>query len=94
MDAAVHDPPPSVARGRRSAGYAAGWWVNRQADGWLVDPALPGDAYWAQGHDGQRLYVVPSQRLVVARLGFSPSVEDVRTDQLVASLVAMGESQP
>lgn len=75
-------------------GYAAGWWVNRRADGSVIDDSLPADAYWARGHDGQRLYVVPSQRLVVARLGFSPSVEDVRTDQLVASLVAMGEPQP
>ncbi|HET9020961.1 MAG TPA: serine hydrolase [Ornithinibacter sp.] len=71
-------------------GYAAGWWVNRQADGTLVNPALPEDAYWAQGHDGQRLYVVPSARLVVARLGFTPEVEDIRTDELVAKLVAIG----
>ena len=71
-------------------GYAAGWWVNRQADGTLVNPALPEDTYWAQGHDGQRLYVVPSARLVVARLGFTPEVEDIRTEQLVAKLVALG----
>ena len=68
-------------------GYAAGWWVNKQADGTLVEKSLPEDAYWAQGHDGQRLYVVPSQRLVVARLGFSPEVDDVRTDRLVADLI-------
>ncbi|WP_377639080.1 serine hydrolase domain-containing protein [Oryzobacter terrae] len=68
-------------------GYAAGWWVNKKADGTLVERSLPEDAYWAQGHDGQRLYVVPSQRLVVARLGFSPEVDDVRTDRLVADLV-------
>jgi hypothetical protein len=55
-----------------------------------VNPALPEDAYWAQGHDGQRLYVVPSARLVVARLGFTPEVEDIRTDELVAKLVALG----
>ncbi|HET6968618.1 MAG TPA: serine hydrolase [Ornithinibacter sp.] len=72
-------------------GYAAGWWVNQQADGSLVNPDLPEDAYWASGHDGQRLYVVPSQRLVVARLGFTPEVEDIRTDELVASLVALGD---
>ena len=73
-------------------GYAAGWWVNRQADGSLVDPSLPEDTYWAQGHDGQRLYVVPSERLVVARLGFSPEVdpENLRTDELVAELVRLG----
>ena len=71
-------------------GYAGGWWVNRRADGALVDDTLPEDAYWASGHDGQRLYVVPSARLVVARLGFSPEVEadDLRTSQLVADLVA------
>ena len=74
-------------------GYAAGWWVNLQADGTLVNPDLPPDAYWAQGHDGQRLYVVPSQRLVVARLGFTPAVDDIRTDALVADLVAAGEPE-
>ena len=50
------------------------------------------DAYWASGHDGQRLYVVPSARLVVVRLGFSPEVDpaDLRTDELVTELVALG----
>lgn len=66
-------------------GYAAGWWVNRLADGTLADPELPADAYWAQGHDGQRLYVVPSAKLVVLRLGFSPGIEDA--DLHVAPLV-------
>nr|WP_262500296.1 serine hydrolase [Phycicoccus endophyticus] len=53
-------------------GYAAGWWSNTRADGSRVVRGLPADAYWASGHDGQRLYVVPSQHLVVVRLGFSP----------------------
>ena len=72
-------------------GYAAGWWVNQRADGSLVNPALPEDAYWASGHDGQRLYVVPSARLVIVRLGFSPRVEasGLRTDELVRDLVAL-----
>ena len=74
-------------------GYAAGWWVNKQADGTLVDPELPDDAYWATGHDGQRMYVVPSSDLVVVRLGFTPELESDqwRTDGLVADLVAIGE---
>lgn len=78
-----------VARSEEK-GYAAGWWVNRQADGSLVNPRLPADAYWASGHDGQRLYVVPSQQLVVVRLGFTPTLEGdaVRTDRLLADLVA------
>ncbi len=69
-------------------GYAAGWWVNKQADGSLVDPTLPDDAYWASGHDGQRVFVVPSARLVVVRLGFSPDVDaaDLQITALVAQL--------
>lgn len=71
-------------------GYAAGWWANKQADGTLVEPSLPADAYWANGHDGQRLFVVPSADLVVVRLGFSPEIEpaDLRVVDLVKGLVA------
>jgi len=72
-------------------GYAASWWTNRKADGSLVDTRLPADAYWATGHDGQRVYVVPSQGLVVVRLGFSPGVrgDDLRAAQLVAGMGAL-----
>ena len=71
-------------------GYAAGWWANRLPDGSLVRESLPADAYWASGHDGQRVYVVPSAELVVVRLGFSPDIEsaDLRIDPLVAELIA------
>lgn len=69
-------------------GYAAGWWVNRLADGSLADPGLPADAYWADGHDGQRVYVVPSAELVVVRLGFTPGETDLRMPALVSDLVA------
>lgn len=70
-------------------GYAAGWWANRLPDGSLVEPLLPADTYWASGHDGQRLYVVPSEKLVVVRLGFSPKVsaKDLKTTDLVAALI-------
>ncbi len=75
-------------------GYAAGWWVNREADGGLVSPSLPADTYRAQGHDGQRLVIVPSAGLVVVRLGFTPEVEDFSTDRLVADLVSALRSAP
>ncbi len=70
-------------------GYAAGWWVNQRPDGSLVDPALPADTYWAAGHDGQYLYVVPSADLVVVRLGFTPEADDNRVAALVADLAKL-----
>lgn len=53
------------------APYGAHWWLNRGADGSLRMPSVPADAYWASGHDGQQVVVVPSARLVVVRLGLS-----------------------
>jgi CubicO group peptidase (beta-lactamase class C family) len=78
---------PTTVAASEMEGYAAGWWVNQKADGSVVNAALPADAYWAQGHDGQRLYVVPSERLVVVRLGFTPEETDLRSDRLVGELV-------
>lgn len=68
--------------------YGAGWWVNRFPDGSLVFPDLPEDAYFAEGHDGQWLVIIPSADLVVVRLGFSPGVDDVGATTLAADLVA------
>ncbi len=69
-------------------GYASGWWSNQRPDGSLVEKSLPADAYFAEGHDGQWVIVVPSQKLVVARLGFTPEREDDRAVTLAADLVA------
>ena len=69
-------------------GYAAGWWVNELADGSLAYPELPADAYFAEGHDGQWIVVVPSADLVVVRLGFSPSVDDEGVVELTRRLLA------
>lgn len=50
------------------ARYGAGWWLNAGPEGprW---PELPLDTYAAQGFQHQFTYVVPSEHLVVVRLG-------------------------
>ncbi|MFT3970134.1 MAG: hypothetical protein QM695_07615 [Micropruina sp.] len=50
-------------------------------------PAAPPRRLLGQRHDGQRLYVVPSEKLVIVRLGFSPAADDIRTEQLVADVM-------
>ncbi|WP_246227917.1 serine hydrolase domain-containing protein [Propioniciclava coleopterorum] len=77
-----------VEQTQEDEGYGAGWWLNTRPDGSPVAPGLPADAYRAVGHDGQRVYVVPSEGLVVVRMGFSPSADDLRTDALVADVIA------
>lgn len=79
--------PTDVAE-MEDANYGLSWWLNARADGGLEVPGLPSDAYWASGHDGQRLYIVPSEGLVVVRLGFSPDVgAGIGTNELVASVI-------
>ena len=35
-------------------------------------PDIPRDMYWCDGHDGQCIFIFPSQQVVVVILGFSP----------------------
>jgi len=78
----------AVDRRTDEPGYAAGWYANKLPNGSLVESSLPADAYFAEGHDGQWIVVVPSQDLVVVRLGFSPAVDDERVVRLAADLIA------
>ena len=67
-------------------GYASGWWANQRPDGTLRRPEVPADTYWAIGHDGQWIVVVPSEQLVIARLGFTPDADE-RVTELTAALI-------
>jgi CubicO group peptidase (beta-lactamase class C family) len=52
------------------------------------DPfALPADTYWAVGHDGQSLAIIPSERLVMLRLGLTPSRLKYRPAKLLEKIV-------
>lgn len=50
-------------------------------------PALPDDAFFLEGHDGQSVSVVPSQDLVVVRLGLTPSREGYKVARLVDGVI-------
>ena len=48
---------------------------------------LPADAFWAEGHDGQSIAIIPSEGLVVIRLGLTPSKLKYRPQQLVSKVM-------
>lgn len=51
--------------------YGAGWWVNQpdiNSGGKRLYSKAPSDCYYAQGYDGQYVWVIPSKHLVVVRL--------------------------
>ncbi|RWA72451.1 serine hydrolase [Mesorhizobium sp.] len=48
---------------------------------------LPKDTYWMEGHDGQTVTIIPSEQLVVVRLGLTPAKLGYRPKTMVAALV-------
>ena len=61
---------PSAASDGR---YGAFFWLNRCGK----FPDVPKDMYYCDGHDGQDIFIFPSQQLVVVVLGFSPKPDNV-----------------
>ena len=54
-------------------GYGAFFWLNKDKF-W---PDIPEDMFNCQGHDGQEVFIIPSQDLVVVVLGYSPKPDRV-----------------
>ncbi|MGX5800991.1 serine hydrolase domain-containing protein [Bradyrhizobium sp. Arg314] len=52
-----------------------------------VAAGLPKDTYWMEGHDGQTVAIVPSEQLVVVRLGLTPAKLNYRPQTMVGALV-------
>jgi CubicO group peptidase (beta-lactamase class C family) len=70
----------SASNGR----YGSFFWLNRSRS----LPSAPEDMYACDGHDGQHIYILPSQQLVVVVLGFSPlSRGGMDTDRLLKDIL-------
>lgn len=67
--------------------YGYTWWVNTAGMRW---PGLPRDTFAASGYRSNRLYVIPSRDLVVARVGSGPAYwdETALIGQIVGAIIA------
>lgn len=73
--------------------YGMGFWLNGiQADGNRRFNELPAEAFWARGHDGQYLLILPEQELVIARFGLTPGDND-GLEALAAGLIRQLEAE-
>lgn len=80
--------------GSERFGYAAGFWTNRgdgEGQRYRIARGIPADAFFARGANGQYIVIVPSQHLVVVRLGsaFTPRDDMDVVARLVADVIAM-----
>ncbi len=56
--------------------YGAQFWLNLDPDAPALErpfPTLPMDAFYMSGYQGQIVLVIPSEELVITRLGFTPN---------------------
>jgi CubicO group peptidase (beta-lactamase class C family) len=73
--------------------YGAGFWTNRSEHPHAkrrVLAGIPRDAFFASGDLGQRIFIIPSQRMVVVRLGDSvdPTGDIQGAARLVKEVIA------
>ena len=75
-----------------SQGYGFQWWLNAATDeAERALPGVPSDAYFASGHQGQIILVVPSRDAVIVRLGMTNERKWPRAEFAAAVLAALPE---
>jgi CubicO group peptidase (beta-lactamase class C family) len=85
-------PTPKAPLGE----YGALFWLNAGSASNPANrrwPSIPGDAYWANGFQGQRVIIIPSRKLVLVRLG-NCSYRDVWNDEEFISEVLAALPKP
>ncbi|HYC85779.1 MAG TPA: serine hydrolase [Chryseosolibacter sp.] len=79
-------PAPAAKRGE----YGAQFWLNSGEKGNSSNrmyPAVPSDMFWADGFEGQNVFIIPSKKLVVVKLGLSHG-DYVDDNMFLAALIA------
>ncbi len=68
--------------------YGSLFWLNGKGE----VPSAPADTYMCIGHDGQRIFIIPSEELIVVVLGYSPK-GSMDFDKLVTDVIGTIEEE-
>jgi CubicO group peptidase (beta-lactamase class C family) len=71
----------------RNYGYQ--WWLNGSDEKDISKkayPDVPSDMYYADGYGGQNIYIIPSKKLLIVRLGLNAMDEDGFLKRVVAAV--------
>jgi CubicO group peptidase (beta-lactamase class C family) len=81
--------PVAASGGQYGQGLVWLWGSDPKTPGENPDArfGLPSDTFWMEGHDGQTVAIIPSQELVIVRLGLTPSSLGYRPQPLVQALL-------
>ncbi|OCJ05118.1 6-aminohexanoate hydrolase [Rhizobium sp. AC44/96] len=78
--------PTEASDGRYTAGQA---WAKLPGAVTNAEAGLPSDTFWMEGHDGQSTAIVPSAKLVVVRMGLTPSSYKYTSQSLLKEILAV-----
>jgi CubicO group peptidase (beta-lactamase class C family) len=73
-----------------AAPYGAQFWLNSKKSYY---PSLPADLYECRGKDIQRVTIIPSQKLIVARFGYTPDASGWDHEQFVGKVIQIFNPQ-
>ncbi len=79
------------AKGAKQGQYGAQWWLNAGAPDNPSDrifPNAPTDLYWADGYEGQNVFVIPSKDLVIVKLSQS-SGDYLDDNKFLSDIIAL-----
>ena len=80
-------PTPAAPQGQ----YGAQTWLNAGSPNNPDDrpiPAGPTDLIFLSGFDGQRVFVIPSRKTIIVRMGLTPESSAMPWDELLAKILA------
>jgi CubicO group peptidase (beta-lactamase class C family) len=80
--------PTKASNGIYTEGFM--WRVGPQSSP-QTQAGLPSDTVWLQGHDGQTISIVPSEKLIVLRMGLTPANLRYKPQELLKAVLSAVE---